>query len=125
MDEQDQIYKSHELFDLSTLIAALLLYKWQHECVIDPTYTIIHTGEQKCVVYWDHEDGGRQYLRIGRLETFWDVYGDDFGTAESALVALSKSVPPTRGVGPVIPTHGERYVAWGRIESDCIPVEMK
>lgn len=106
------LHESHHLFDLGLLLEAVLEYRWQHECVIDPEYTIPHTGEIKCIVSYTNKNGNLVSLRAGGTSTFWDVYGDDFGSIEQALAALIHSPPPPN-VDAVIPTHGLAYEPWG------------
>ncbi len=73
----------------------LLPFKWQRECCIIPNYLPpFHDPDQKPIVVIRH---GNSFLRHSggpHTGTFWDVYGDDFGTPELALIELSKAPPP-------------------------------
>lgn len=108
---QKRIHDSYEMFDLTGLINTLLRYRWQHECMIIPGYQPDGNGFVKCVIMHDNKHDQRQFLRDskGVAGSFWDVYGDDFGTPEQALIVLSQAPPPVF-VDSVIPTWGAPYV---------------
>lgn len=83
------------LFTVNRLVAALLydmhgnVNAWRKYAEIVPAYMPPYPDENtkpRCVVRCDGA-----FLRDG----FWDIYGDDFGTPEDALIALCRApVPP-------------------------------
>lgn len=93
------------------LVNLLLTQVWQHQCQIIPDYMPNFPREDTkptCVIRHSSGENEYQFLRYsnGPLQGFfWDMYGDDFGSPEMALIALSQCPPPTRGA-ICVTTHG-------------------
>nr|WP_250808433.1 hypothetical protein [Neorhizobium tomejilense] len=99
-------------FDMVKLVNRLLSQHWMHECEIIPRYMPPNPGDDTrptCQVRYTYEDGTMAFLRYSKGPMqgyFWDMYGEDMGSPERALICISQSPAPPR-VGVVIPTHGE------------------
>lgn len=89
-----------KMFDLNKLLAAMLddvhgnVNPWRAAVEILPGY-VRHGQRMGCAVRFGEGmvtfGGGGVWLRHGAI---WDMYPDDFGTPERALVAMLLAPPP-------------------------------
>lgn len=112
-DDWTAIYTSRQdaaQFKPQKLVNLLLTQVWQHQCQIIPDYMPNFPREYTkptCVIRHHAGENDHQFLRYskGPLQGFfWDMYGDDFGSPEAALIALSQCPPPRGAI--CVTTHG-------------------
>jgi hypothetical protein len=85
--------------NLERLIRCILPCAWQWHCQIIEGYMPPFPNAEtlpKCVIQYKYKDRTcfLRYSAGPRQGYFWDVYGDDFQTAELALIALHNADCP-------------------------------
>lgn len=89
--------------DTGNLVKYLLGEPWHRDCTVIPDYMPPYPGEKTrptLQVRFSFGPGDDSvFLRYShgpKQGFFWDVYGDDFKSAELALLALSRAPTPQR-----------------------------